>query len=554
MKTFNLEDYGLTPDDIRGYVGLLYTRVSGEKQEDNTSLETQEEECTLIANQLHVPIVSPVFSDTMTGTVYRERKGLTAMRERYKELSKAGEKVIVFVWALDRISRDQVHFSVLVDEMQHYNVILISINEKFDDSPLGRMSRNLMSFVAEVEREKISGRLATGRMKRVEREHRLNPGPKSTYGYRWDNEEEKNRYVVYEPEAKIIKEIFERYAQGVSMRALAKELTERGIPAPRTTWQQTTLSYLFRNKRYTGEARSFYIARSLKDVLAHKGKTIKPLEDTILLPDGTIPQLVSHDLFEQVQRRIDANVQDSIRNSNKEIESLLRSGFIECGYCGASMTITYKNTTQTLADGTKKNYKYPYYQCCNRMRAVRECRAGSVAVLPLDATVWEELKDLSEDTALIEAAIKQVLSKDTFQSEAQSLECSIQQNEEALVQLKEDLNNPALRGSGRTVVLGLLSDKQEAIEKMQLELAEVKRGEIDYDRVKASYTELLEWCKRVKETGDDMPLTQKRDFLRLLGIKVKVYRSDDKKHEKYVIGVKMPSIAKGIARNILLRG
>ncbi|MBA2392263.1 MAG: hypothetical protein H0V70_05900 [Ktedonobacteraceae bacterium] len=36
---FNIEDYGLTPDDIQGYAAILYTRVSSDPQEDNTSLD-----------------------------------------------------------------------------------------------------------------------------------------------------------------------------------------------------------------------------------------------------------------------------------------------------------------------------------------------------------------------------------------------------------------------------------------------------------------------------------------------------------------------------------
>jgi site-specific DNA recombinase len=551
--SFELEDYGLTNDDIADCVSFIYTRVSSDPQEDNTSLETQEEECGKVADNLNIPVLN-VFSDTMTGTVYRERKGLTALRNEYKNLAESGQRVIVFVWVLDRISRDQVHFSVLIDEMRHYNVILLSIKEKFDDSPLGRMSRSLMAFVAEVEHEKIKNRLLSGRIKRSEREKRLTPGPKPTYGYRWDNEEEKNRYVIYDPEAAIVKEIFERYGNGETMRSLAKELTERGIPAPRTTWQQTTLSYLLKNKRYTGEARSFYITRTLKDILAHKGKTIKPIEDTILLPEGTIPRLVSDELFELVQRRLGTNIQDSARNSNKNIESLLRSGFVFCGYCGSSMTIAHKNTYNQLADGSTKHYQYPYYQCCNRMRAVRECKAGSVSTSYLDSLVWKDLRELAEDTSLIELAINQVLNQNSFQAEAQTLERSIASQEELVAQFKDDLNNPSLKGNARNIILGMLSEAQEALERMQKELAEVQRGEVSYERVKGNYAEILDWCKEVQSSGEEMTITQKRDFLRLLGVVVKVYREDDPDHERYVIGMKLPKIANSISRSIQLSG
>jgi len=64
---------------------------------------------------------------------------------------------------------------------------------------------------------------------------------------------------VYEPEAKIIRMIFDRYLAGQNIEEIAAEVTKSGIPTRdgKHRWQHTTVSYILRNQRYIGYIVSF---------------------------------------------------------------------------------------------------------------------------------------------------------------------------------------------------------------------------------------------------------------------------------------------------------
>jgi site-specific DNA recombinase len=157
----------------------IYCRVSGDPQEDNTSLGEQEaagrEYCR--ANGL---IIGMVYRETFTGYQYRERKKLSVMRERYRE----GKIQGVVIRTLDRLSRSQTHVAILMEEMEHYGITLYSVKEVIDDTPMGKFARMVLAFVAEMEREKILDRTLTGRVNRA-KEGKIVSGVKPLYGWRW---------------------------------------------------------------------------------------------------------------------------------------------------------------------------------------------------------------------------------------------------------------------------------------------------------------------------------------------------------------------------------
>jgi site-specific DNA recombinase len=162
----------------------IYVRVSTDKQEeDGTSLDTQVKNCLEYAKQNGLTVVA-IYRETFTGALYRERPQLTKLRESYRK----GELDAVLFNTFDRLSRNQIHLGVLIDEMEHYSIRIECVKEQFDNTATGQFMRNALAFVAQVEREKISYRTDTGRRERA-RNGKLIPGWKSRYGYIWADEE-----------------------------------------------------------------------------------------------------------------------------------------------------------------------------------------------------------------------------------------------------------------------------------------------------------------------------------------------------------------------------
>ena len=89
----------------------IYIRVSSGGQEDGYSLETQEARCRAHAETQGFDVLG-VFHDVHTGAEWRERPGLSQLRQAVR----SGELDVVLAFALDRLSRKQTHVAILADE------------------------------------------------------------------------------------------------------------------------------------------------------------------------------------------------------------------------------------------------------------------------------------------------------------------------------------------------------------------------------------------------------------------------------------------------------
>lgn len=116
-----------------------------------------------------------------------------------------------------------------------------------------RMSDELMlstfSAIAQEESVAISQRLKHfNRIRMSKGEYIAGHTP---YGFRYD---ENKRLIPFEPEADIVREIYEKYLSGWSVREIACELEARRIPKSNGdyTWTYQTVIYILRNEKNAG--------------------------------------------------------------------------------------------------------------------------------------------------------------------------------------------------------------------------------------------------------------------------------------------------------------
>jgi site-specific DNA recombinase len=225
-----------------------YCRISTDPQEENTSLDEQErsirEYCAengLIIGQIH--------RETYSGYVYRERKKLSLMRERYR----TGKIRGVVIRTLDRLSRSQTHIAILMEEMEHHGVTVYSVKEVIDDTPMGKFARMVLAFVAEMEREKILDRTASGRVTKAR--NGTVPVGNVPYGRRWvyNDKGEHAAIELVDAEAAVLHQAARDYASGISLNSIVARLNEDGIPAANGgIWHNGSLLRLLTDPRITG--------------------------------------------------------------------------------------------------------------------------------------------------------------------------------------------------------------------------------------------------------------------------------------------------------------
>jgi len=244
-------------------------------------------------------IVGKIFREVFTGSLYRERPALSEARNRYRN----GDTQGLLFNTFDRLSRNQIHLSVLIDEMQHYNVQVECVKEKFATTATGQFMQDALAFAAEVEREKILERTDDGRRKRA-RNGKMLGWHSPRYGYSWN--EDRTAYIINEQEAKIVRLIYDMSLQGVSIHSIASTLTQQGVPTRgnlgtrkfKGIWLHSTVFKILSSPCYIGVAVA-YRTRQEK-INGKRHTTYRSDEEVIQLPDGVIPAIIDKEIFEVI--------------------------------------------------------------------------------------------------------------------------------------------------------------------------------------------------------------------------------------------------------------
>src|SRR5205085_9807939 len=108
---------------------------------------------------------------------------------------------------VEGLSRSQTHVVILMEEMEHYGIILHSVKEVIDDTPMGKFARMVLAFVAEMEREKILDRTTTVKINKA-RDGKVVSGIKPLYGWKWvyDDKGEKDYLVLHEEQTAVLRQ------------------------------------------------------------------------------------------------------------------------------------------------------------------------------------------------------------------------------------------------------------------------------------------------------------------------------------------------------------
>ena len=227
---------------------IIYSRVSTDAQErDGTSLDTQERACEEFAAERGWQVIRRI-RDAGSGALL-EREGLADLRAALRQ----GEANAVVAYAVDRLSRSQNHIGILFDEFEGAGVTLEFVTERFEDTAVGRFILAARAFIAEVEREKIAERTMRGKEERARSGRIPQANGSGIYGYHYDRST--GRRVVNDPQAAVVRRMFEEFAGGASIIGITNALNEEGA------------------RTYTGKAFSTWTVRNMLLNPAYAGRT-----------------------------------------------------------------------------------------------------------------------------------------------------------------------------------------------------------------------------------------------------------------------------------------
>ena len=257
--------------------------------------------------------------------------------------------------------------------------------------------------------------------------------------------------------APVVREIYQRYAEGETVRSIITSLNERHILTQKQRpFRLNSLHSVLCNRKYIGEYK-------YKD---------------IVIPDG-VPSIIPKELFERVQMRVEKNKRTPARAKAEE-EYLLTTKLF-CGHCGRMMIgESGKSHTGVI---------YRYYKCGDAKRKLG-CHKKAVK------------KDWIERIA-VQYTIQRVFQDELIAQIADKL-VELQNTEDnTLPLLRKQLadTNRGIENMLNAIQQGILTsstkERLEELEKLQEELR-VGILQAELERPKYSREDIVEWISRFK--------------------------------------------------------
>src|SRR6187455_661292 len=278
----------MKPADNRVVRCAVYTRVStdsGLDQEFN-SLDAQYDAASAyIRSQAHAhwTLVRTRYDDGGFSGGSTNRPAL----QRLLADVKARRVNVIVVYKVDRLTRSLADFAKLVELFDAHGVSFVSVTQQFNTTTsMGRLTLNVLLSFAQFEREvtseRIRDKVAASKKKGIW------VGGPLPLGYAMEN----GKVAVVQGEAERLRQIFTRYLELGSVRALMRDLRDRNIVSRQRVLKTGAvrggvpfgcgaLFYLLRNRFYIGEVR-------------YKGQ-IYP---------GEQPPILDRELFDRVQKML----------------------------------------------------------------------------------------------------------------------------------------------------------------------------------------------------------------------------------------------------------
>lgn len=252
-------------------------------------------------------------------------------------------------------------------------------------------------------------------------------GGKPMYGYKM-HPTEKNKIVIDEEVAPIVRRIFAMALDGVSCRKIAATLNEEGVPTPATycgwnmgrkgpyagLWSSERISEMLQNETYIG---NMVQGRMVKISYKSKKCLKQPRENWVVV-EGTHEPLIDAETFRKVRLLV-----ESRKHTRSRTYDFLLKGLIFCHECGYPLaTLNRKN-----AAGEERLF----FVCRTYQRFTKAgvCTCHSIKEQTVTEAVLAKVREvcqayLNADTLLpmAEKAVEAARAADRTDTEIQALQ------------------------------------------------------------------------------------------------------------------------------------
>ena len=221
----------------------IYTRVSTEDQaKEGFSLDAQLDKLRSYCKARDWEIADIYIDDGYSGRNIRRPKYI-------KLMNKKNNWDVLLVIKMDRIHRNSKNFMLMMEDLKKDGKEFVSMTESLDTSTaMGRFVVDIIQRIAQLESEQIGERVYIG----MEQKAKTNGGILGfniPYGYYYEN----GKLIINDDESLQVKNIFNLYLDGYSMKKISEILNEKKIPTKQNKyWGSQTISTILKNPLYCG--------------------------------------------------------------------------------------------------------------------------------------------------------------------------------------------------------------------------------------------------------------------------------------------------------------
>lgn len=402
----------------------LYLRLSrddGDKEESNSITGQRELLRDYISQRPELREFAVRVDDGFSGSTF-ERPSFQKMIEDVK----AGRTDCIIVKDLSRFGRNYLDAGEYIEKIFPFlGVRFIAVNDNYDSLGDKKASDDLIipfkNLINEAYCRDISVKIRS--QLEIKRKNGQFLGSFAAFGYLKD-EQNKNKLVVDQYAADIVRDIFKWKLEGVSPQDIADALNKLGVLSPmeykrslgmkfttsfktnsKALWSAGTVIRVLKNPIYTG-----VLVQGKETTPSYKvHKRITKDESDWSVIEDSHEAIISKIDFDSVQKVLKC---DTRRSPGSKAVGLF-SGMIFCGDCGASMV------RKTVPAGEKK---YVYY-VCSVHKQDKSCSPHRIRDNALEEIVLDSLKqhisevvDMSElltitDTAPLRTAQAQKVQR-----------------------------------------------------------------------------------------------------------------------------------------------
>ena len=425
-------------EDIK--TACLYVRFSSHNQTEQ-SIEGQTRVCRDFCKRHNIRIVE-IYADRATSASKDIEK-----RVQFLKMIKDSEKGLfdaVIVYKLDRFARSRYDSATYKYRLKRNGVQLISATENISNDPEGIILESVLEGMAEFYSAELSQKINRGMRESAYKHNSI--GGAIPLGYKIEDK----KLVIDPKTAPIVKEAFEKYADGETVAEICRQFNARGYKTSKgTAFGKSSFTKIFRNERYIG-VYTFHDYRA----------------------EDAIPAIIDKDLWDRVQLRVGKIKNAPARNKAKVV--YLLSGKIFCGHCGSKM------------NGNCNAGNYYYYQCYGKKNGNVDCKKKNIRKEFIERLVAQDALSLLTDEYIEQIA---TIACEKNQHEIE-LDSALPTIRDRIHQVDLSLNNllKAIEsGSAPDMLVKRMGELEKEKKDLQVQAKKESEDIIELDKVQVIY-------------------------------------------------------------------